>query len=239
MKQGVAGAEYITPLVFMIVLGTVLLNATTARMFAKVVGVFLKSSESIAIIGASDAARVIAKYLMNNGRRVVLLDQNKSYIEKARNNGIEAFDIDIYNDSLDDNAELNDVGYLIAMTGSDEVNKYAINQFSEIYGEKGNYRLASLNEVKNKISENEDVLFTPNDDYINLNESARDYPNVNEVAVSSKEDFQNKLELINKELKSIPLFVKKNNTIEVIPELNVASINGDNSIIYLGKKIEF
>ncbi len=239
MKQGVAGAEYITPLVFMIVLGTVLLNATTARMFAKVVGVFLKSSESIAIIGASDAARVIAKYLMNNGRRVVLLDQNKSYIEKARKNGIEAFDIDIYNDSLDDNAELNDVGYLIAMTGSDEVNKYAINQFSEIYGEKGNYRLASLNEVKNKISENEDVLFTPNDDYINLNESARDYPNVNEVAVSSKEDFQNKLELINKELKSIPLFVKKNNTIEVIPELNVASINGDNSIIYLGKKIEF
>ncbi len=239
MKQGVEGAEYITPLVFMIVLGTVLLNATTARMFAKVVGVFLKSSEAIAIIGASDAARVIAKYLMNNGRRVVLLDQNKSYIEKARKNGIEAFDIDIYNDSLDDNAELNDVGYLIAMTGSDEVNKYAINQFSEIYGEKGNYRLASLNEVKNKISENEDVLFTPNDDYINLNESARDYPNVNEIAVSSKEDFQNKLELINKELKSIPLFVKKNNTIEVIPELNVASINGDNSIIYLGKKIEF
>ncbi|MBA6155230.1 cation:proton antiporter [Tenacibaculum sp. S7007] len=239
MKQGVAGAEYITPLVFMIVLGTVLLNATTARMFAKVVGVFLKSSESIAIIGASDAARVIAKYLMNNGRRVVLLDQNKSYIEKARNNGIEAFDIDIYNDSLDDNAELNDVGYLIAMTGSDEVNKYAINQFSEIYGEKGNYRLASLNEVKNKISENEDVLFTPNDDYINLNESARDYPNVNEVLVTSKEDFKNKLDLINSELKSIPLFVKNNNTIEVIPELNVASINGDNSIIYLGKKIEF
>ena len=35
IKQGVEGAEYITPLVFMIVLGTVLLNATTARPFAK------------------------------------------------------------------------------------------------------------------------------------------------------------------------------------------------------------
>jgi len=34
---GEPGAEYITPLVFMIVLGTVLLNATTARMFAKLV----------------------------------------------------------------------------------------------------------------------------------------------------------------------------------------------------------
>jgi NhaP-type Na+/H+ or K+/H+ antiporter len=37
VAQGIEGAEYITPLVFMIVLGTVLLNATTARLFAKIV----------------------------------------------------------------------------------------------------------------------------------------------------------------------------------------------------------
>jgi NhaP-type Na+/H+ or K+/H+ antiporter len=42
VNKGVEGAEYITPLVFLIVLGTVLLNATTARPFAKLVGVFLK-----------------------------------------------------------------------------------------------------------------------------------------------------------------------------------------------------
>src|SRR6056297_3092490 len=41
LARGVPGAEYITPLVFMIVLGTVLLNATTARLFAKLVKVFL------------------------------------------------------------------------------------------------------------------------------------------------------------------------------------------------------
>ena len=51
-NQGVPGAEYITPLVFMIVLGTVLLNATTARLFAQLVGVFLKNSQGILIIGA-------------------------------------------------------------------------------------------------------------------------------------------------------------------------------------------
>ncbi len=43
ISKGEPGAEYITPLVFMIVLGTVLLNATTARVFAKLVGVFLKN----------------------------------------------------------------------------------------------------------------------------------------------------------------------------------------------------
>jgi len=53
LKEGVEGAEYITPLVFMIVLGTVVLNATTARLFAKIVGVFLKTSTGILIVGAS------------------------------------------------------------------------------------------------------------------------------------------------------------------------------------------
>ncbi len=239
MKQGVEGAEYITPLVFMIVLGTVLLNATTARMFAKLIGVFLKSSEAIVFIGASDAARVIAKYLINNGRRVVLLDQNKSYIEEARNNGIEAFDIDIYNDSLDNNVELNDVGYLIAMTGSDEVNKYAINQFSGIYGEKGTYRLATLNEVKDKASENDDTLFASNDDYINLNEIARNYPTVNEIKVESSEDFKEKLKVINQELKSIPLFLKNDTIIKVITEVDTTSFKVNDTIIYLGNKINF
>jgi len=52
--NGEPGAEYITPLVFMIVLGTVLLNATTARLFAKAIGVFLTKSEGILIVGASD-----------------------------------------------------------------------------------------------------------------------------------------------------------------------------------------
>ncbi len=240
MKQGVTGAEYITPLVFMIVLGTVLLNATTARMVAKVVGVFLKSSEAIVIIGASDAARVIGKYLTDNGRRVVLLDQNKSYIEQARDLGIEAFDIDIYNNTIDDDTELNDVGYLIAMTGSDEVNKYAVNQFSEIYGEKGSYRLASLQEIKDSNSENDDMLFTPNDDYINLNESARDYPYINEIKINSQEDFTTKLEKIDQEIKSIPLFVKRANTFAVLPETDMLNWNGkDASIIYLGKKVDF
>ncbi|CAM1358960.1 cation:proton antiporter [Tenacibaculum xiamenense] len=239
MKQGVEGAEYITPLVFLIVLGTVLLNATTARMFAKVVGVFLKNSEAIVMIGASDAARIIAKYLMENGRRVVLLDQNKSYVEESRNLGIEAFDIDIYTETLDDSAELNDVGYLIAMTGSDEVNKYAINQFSGIYGERGTYRLATLNEVKTNSVDNDDMIFTPKDDFINITESARDYPVMNEVNVSSAEDYQNKLNRLFDEERSVPLFVKNDDNIETIQETELSTVGNNHKIVYLGKEINF
>ena len=238
MQQGVEGAEYITPLVFMIVLGTVLLNATTARLFAKLVGVFLKNSDAIVIVGASKAARVIANYLMKNNRRVVLLDQNKDYINKAKENGIEAFNTDIYNDSLDDKAELNDVGYLIAMTGSDTVNEYAINQFSSVYGEKGAFRLASSTEIKNKDNQKSKGLFTQKDDYINLNESARDFPEIHEVKITSIEDYETKLKQINDELKSIPLFVKSGDSIEIISANKSDEIKTNDVIVYLGKKLK-
>jgi len=111
-KEGVDGAEYITPLVFMIVLGTVLLNATTARFFAKIIGVFLKKSEGILIVGASDVSRLIAAYLDKNDRHVVLIDSNKTNIAKAQKMNLEALTTDIYSNSLADDIELNDIGYV-------------------------------------------------------------------------------------------------------------------------------
>ncbi len=83
-KDGVEYAEYITPLVFVIVLGTVLLNATTARLFAKVVGVFLNDSRGILIVGASKVSRLLGHYLETHGRHVVLIDSNPSNIAKAK-----------------------------------------------------------------------------------------------------------------------------------------------------------
>ena len=58
VELGVQGAEYITPLVFGLVLVTVLLNATTARLVASLLGVFLKKSEGIMIIGGSRVSRL-------------------------------------------------------------------------------------------------------------------------------------------------------------------------------------
>ena len=136
-KEGVPGAEYITPLVFMIVLGTVLLNATTARYVAKLVGVFLNKSEGILIIGASKISRLIALYIKNNNKHVVLVDSNRDNINKAKDLGLDAIEANIYGEQLKDNIELNDVGYLMALTANSDINKYAINKFKDQFGENG------------------------------------------------------------------------------------------------------
>ena len=238
LKQGVEGAEYITPLVFMIVLGTVLLNATTARLFAKMVGVFLKSSDAILFVGASSPARLIAKYLKDNGKRVILIDSSKDFVKEAQNTGLESFEVDVYGGDLSDNIELNDVGYLIAMTGSEAVNEFAVNRFSESFGEKGSYRLATSKEILNPNFKEQNKLFTPKDDYINLSEAFRDNPKIYEVEVASEEEYEALFSKLFNELKSIPLFVKKDEKLYLIPEFESSNEAKENiKLIYLGKNI--
>ena len=238
LRQGVEGAEYITPLVFMIVLGTVLLNATTARLFAKLVGVFLKSSNAILIVGASNPSRLIASFLKKKGKRVVIIDSNKNFIKQALNEDLEALAVNIYDDELRDNIELNDVGYLIAMTGNDAVNKYALTNFSTIFGEHGAFRLASSLEVINATAEERQNFFTPKDDYINLSEAFRENPTIKEIEINSDEEYNNILELLAKEEKSIPLFIEKDKGIYLIAEFEKEGIEKKGlTFSYLGKEI--
>ena len=238
LKEGVEGAEYITPLVFMIVLGTVLLNATTARMFAKIVGVFLNSSNAILIVGASKPSRLIASYLKDKGKRIILIDSNKTFIEKAIESDLEALNVNIYDDDLTDNIELNDVGYLIAMTGNDAVNKYALTNLSKMFGEHGSFRLASSTEIMNTTAEDKEHFFTPNDDFINLSEAFREDPTIHEIEINSDEEYTKILGLLANEEKSIPLFIENSKGLYLISEFERDQFKKENlKLSYLGKVI--
>jgi hypothetical protein len=241
LKQGVEGAEYITPLVFMIVLGTVLLNATTARVFAKIVGVFLTSSDGILIIGASPASRLIASYLKRNGRRVVLIDSNPNHIKKAEEMEFEAIEASVYDDDLTENIELNDVGYLMSLTGSSVINEYALSKFTKDFGEQGAFRLISSDEMKNPDDNTEVGLFSHTDDFINLSEVVRNNPKVNEVEIISNEDYITKIGKLNAEIGAIPVFVKSNDgVIHIISSYSEKmNVEKGNMLMYLGKKIDF
>ncbi len=240
-KNGVAGAEYITPLVFMIVLGTVLLNATTARLFAKIVGVFLKKSEGILIIGASDIAQIIGLYLEKNDRHVVLIDSNHTNIDTAKAKNLEALNTNIYSETLVDNIELNDMGYLMALTGSPDINKYAINKFSSQFGENGAFRLVSPEEMEDSSNNPKEGLFSHIDDYASLTETARQYPVIHEVKLNSKDHYNELIEFTNKDMDIIPLFIKDNHgELEIISSYSkdAHAVEKGFELVYLGKPIE-
>ncbi|GAA0872716.1 sodium:proton antiporter [Gangjinia marincola] len=242
LAKGVPGAEYITPLVFVIVLGTVLLNATTARLFAKLVGVFLTSSNGIMIIGASKVSRLIASYLKNNGRHVVMVDSNTNNIQKARTMGLDAIEGSIYSDDLANNIELNDVGYLLALTGNAEINKFAINRFKDIFGENGSYRLIGSDEISTENEVPSEGLFSITDDYLHLVEVTNRYPSIQEIEITENLSYQDLLLKARKDPAVIPLFIKrKKGSIDIIAALENAdeemNLTGD-KFVYMGKKLE-
>lgn len=237
--EGVEGAEYITPLVFMIVLGTVLLNATTARLFAKVSGVFLKKSEGILIIGASKVSRLIAQYLIDNGRHVVLVDSNQNNVSEAEKAGIEAHTENIYSDTMIDNVEFSDIGYLLALTGNSDINRYAVEKFGAQFGENGSFRLASKTELDQGSISAEDGVFTLSDDFNNLMEVTENYPEINEIPVADLESYNSTLEKIKADKDQIPLFLKTSkDEIHLIPSLDddvENEIDAKSRLVYLGK----
>lgn len=239
VQQGLPGAEYITPLVFMIVLGTVLLNATTARSFAKMVGVFLRKSEGILIVGASDVSRVLGQYLMNNGRHVVLIDSNQYNIAKSQELGLEAITTNIYSDKLMDNIELNDVGYLMALTGSAEINKYAIDKFSKQFGENGSFRLVTTEEMNDDSNNPKEGLFSNTDDFNTLLDLTQRFPAIQEININGRTDLEKLIKSTKSNKDAIPLFIKDDQgELHIIsPNQDFGDIGKNWQLVYLGKPL--
>jgi NhaP-type Na+/H+ or K+/H+ antiporter len=237
---GEPGAEYITPLVFAVVMITVLLNATTARMFAKLAGVFLLTSEGILIVGASKVSRLIGKYLQKNKRHVVLVDTNEMNLARARELGLEAISANIYSDDLTDNIELSDVGYLLAMTGNDEINKQAINRFGKQFGESGTFRLMTPEELKNNTNLSSKELFSHTHDYIKFSQVAGNFPSVQEIPVDNHKQFMRLLGIIEEDDNAIALFLKREDGfLDIISGPENMEVTEDSNLVYLGKPMDF
>lgn len=241
ISRGEPGAEFITPLVFMIVLGTVLLNATTARMFAKIVGVFLTKSEGIIIIGASLVSRLIGSYLQKNNRHVVLVDNNRTNVAKAEKEGLDAITSNIYTDNLSDHVELSDVGYLMALTGNSDINQYAIDYFKNQFGESGAYRLVNTDEMNDPQNNPKEGLFSHTDDFIALTEAARSNPNIYEIALKDQDHYNGIIEITKADREIVPIFLKNlEGELEIISSnsMDFIDIKEGYKLVCLGKEME-
>ncbi|PIB33240.1 cell shape-determining protein [Gaetbulibacter sp. 5U11] len=240
-SKGIVGAEYITPLVFVIVLGTVLLNATTARLFAKLVGVFLTQSNGILIVGASKVSRLIGHYLEAHGRHVVLIDSNQNNINKAKELGLEAINTNIYSETLTDNIELNDVGYLMALTGNSDINQYAINKFSKQFGENGAFRLVSTEEMLDANNNPQEGLFSNTDDFSTLTDVTRKFPSIQEIEIIDKAHLMDLIKTTNEDKEIVPLFIKDDEgELHIISSYNTnfEDVSDGYYLVYLGKPLD-
>lgn len=237
--QGVEGAEYITPLVFLIVLGTVLLNATTARPLAKILKVYLEKSSGVLIIGANKIGRLLGSYLQKNGRHVVMLDTNKDNVLKSKNMGLYAFESNVYEDDLTQDIELSDIGFLLALTGSKEVNNHALKKYQKQFGEHGSYRLITLEEINNPKKIVKQGLVSDTADYRQMIDVCYQFPYVNEIELESGRHYQQLKRDMIESNQRIPILIKDlKDNYHLLTQQDPLEIAKGFLLVYLGKPLK-
>ncbi|MGB5315991.1 MAG: NAD-binding protein, partial [Robiginitalea sp.] len=180
------------------------------------------------------------RYLQRNNRHVVLIDSNESNIDKAQKAGLEAIAANIYADNLTDNIELNDVGYLIAMTANPDINNYAIDKFQDVFGENGSFRIVGTEEINNPDNPDNLKLFSTTDDFVRFLEAVRMNPAIREIPLK---DLKHYTELTEKAKNSpgiVTLFLKSpDGELHIIPSFfrESGTITEGYKLVYMGNSL--
>lgn len=147
-QTGIPNTQYIVPIVFFVIIGTVVFYGLTSAPLARLLGIAKEKPEGLLIVGAHNWARIIARSFKELGYRVLLVDTNKGFIQQATSEGFETYYGNAVSKQILDNIELNNIGRILALTSNNEANALALLNFSEIFEKNELYQLCpeSFNE---------------------------------------------------------------------------------------------
>ncbi|MCB2211471.1 cation:proton antiporter [bacterium] len=144
IDAGFEGAERLVPVIFLVIVSTVVVYGLTAIPVAKLLRISEADPQGILIIGAHGWARALAKQLQELGVRVLLVDRNPQNVQRAKRVDLEAIEGDVLTEPLAETLDLNGIGQLIALTANDEINTLACVRFSQIFGDRRVFQLVPV-----------------------------------------------------------------------------------------------
>jgi len=225
-------AELVLPLTFLMIVGTVIFQGSTAKPLAKLLKVVRAEPNGFLIAGANENARFLAGILQEHQVQFILADTSKANIREAEKQGFPVYEGDILGDSVFEELDLTQIGQLMALTSSSEVNSLALKYFEQEFGEDLVYRLPSKKELELKeVQFSRNVLFNARADYLNLAHAIRRSEEVKVEACPDSEAFQQ----MQKKHKGriIPLFlIKEEGRLQVILR-DLPEFQKGNKLIYL------
>jgi NhaP-type Na+/H+ or K+/H+ antiporter len=141
---GVAGAEQLVPLTFMLIIGTVVLQSATSRRLAAWLGVSEPDSRGVLIVGAGRVGRTLAQAIAQQRIEVLLADDDWMAIRAARMQGLRTYFGNPVSEHADVHLDLTGVGTLIATSTRREINTLACVRFEPEFGRERIFRLRIL-----------------------------------------------------------------------------------------------
>ncbi len=230
--QEIADANLVLPLTFLIIVGTVVLQGSTAKLLARKLGLIEDQALGFLIIGANDFALEVALYLHNKGLDVLISDTSHVNISKAETLGLPVYQGNVLLENNFEEGEFSKYGTMLSLTPSTEINILSCKIFRKIFSERQVFRLISKHEYEhNTEQDNNRILFDGKGDYIELTNISRRGHRLKSKEFVNHDfyiDFMNTYEII-------PLF-REYNVNEYIPVSNAKPRhNKPFKLVYLEK----
>jgi NhaP-type Na+/H+ or K+/H+ antiporter len=141
-QAGVAGADRILPIAFVVIFGTVVVYGLTARPVSRLLGVAGGEGTVVLVVGGNPRARAIAEALKRAGLEVRLWVGRPADQAAARAAGMAADRGRMMLDAVSREAELEEVTDALLLTGSDDFNALAAAQLGLELGHGRVFRVA-------------------------------------------------------------------------------------------------
>lgn len=140
-EYDIQGVELLVPLVFLVIIGTVMIQGLGAKMVGNFLGVREPETNGILIVGSNPIALLVATSLKEQGFDVIVAHNNYTNIARARMSGLRTYFGNPISDHADHHLDLIGIGRLFAMSMDKEMNTLSEIHYRHEFGERKLYRL--------------------------------------------------------------------------------------------------
>lgn len=226
-------AELLLPLVFLMIVGTVVIQGSSAKWIASLLGVVRKEPTGIIFVGANELARKIAQRIVEKGHHIILVDTSVTNIKMAHKAGLQAIEANVLSDSIFEEVDLSQMGRLAAVTSNSGLNEAACRWFEKEFGEHHVLRLASKEEAENEnLPLAKNVLFNAHIDFVGLVQYIRKKDAYAEEHFENQKSFDEWYS--EHQQKIIPICLFNEKTIELFTGFSV-KIEKDSTLLFIKK----
>ena len=235
--QDLQGVELLVPLVFVIIIGTVLIQGFGAKMVGTLLKVREPANNGVLIVGANPVARMIANVIKGQGYEVVVADASYTNIAKARMEGLRTYYGNPVSDHAERHMDLIGIGHLFAMSTDRELNTLSEVYFRHEFGERNVYRLLQADEKarperqRNQQSMASKWLFGADVTYGQLASMVSKKARVKVTNLTETYGYQ---QFLQDNKSAVPLFaIDKNGTMKVVNSLFMLSAQSGFKVVAL------
>jgi NhaP-type Na+/H+ or K+/H+ antiporter len=153
IEEGYGGADQLVPLVFALIVTTVILHGLSIGVLARRLGLAAQHPNGLLIVGASSWAIGLAQTLHKLKVPTIVSDESWYPLRPARMAGIKIHHGEILSERAEETLELNEVSHLLAATNNSAYNALVCTRFAPELGRNHVYQLASATKGESESKE--------------------------------------------------------------------------------------